>query len=68
MPSTVDLDEARRLNVLFKESFGAFFLRFSPTWADRFELADTPLERAAEVGRLVGREARALLLEARREL
>ena len=68
MPLSVDPDEDRRLNVRFKESFGAFFLRFSPTRADRFELADTTLERAAEVSRLVGREARALLLGARREL
>jgi hypothetical protein len=56
MPPTVDPDHDQRLKVLLKEFFEAFFRRFFPARADRFQFADTPLEWAAEVSRLVGRE------------
>jgi hypothetical protein len=65
MPPTVDPDHDQRLEVRLKEFFEALSRRYFPAWADRFQSADTPLEWAAEVSKLVGREeARALLLEA----
>jgi hypothetical protein len=41
MPPTVNPDHDERLEVLLGEFFEAFFRRFFPAWADRFEFADT---------------------------
>ena len=46
MPESPPADHDQRLKVLLKELFDQFFRCFFPSWADRFDFGDRPVQQS----------------------